>query len=529
MTTAYPVRPSILAVTLLVAVALLQVPTGTSAHSAPCIAANLPLNETVQLDQLFDPALDAPATRAFLAGNGQKVIFLSRATNIAAQTADGSQPILDGTRQVFVLDLTNGVTRLVSVNAHGDPADADCTLNEAAIDHLGQVVVFECSADNLVAADTNGLDDIFVHFVEPAYGHEAGVTLRVSRGFTGPPNLADPSGADADGPSEVASIAARTGVVVFSSGATNLIENGFSPRNPLAQVQNYTFNLETGQIRLISRPLGRPDGAANRFVATASIDAEGMRVVTPTFANNLIPRPLRGEDPDAAFLMNLFSINLDLGLVRLLTKTGTGEAQTLPPDWCSLSGEAVFVCGSFSPDVSDNGLLTVFDTSTDNFDPDRIDANQTIDVYLHNAVTNRIQLLSRSPAGPAPTQFPDGIPDLPKLFRVSDSPDISGNGRFVIYRTTALEWTEGQAGYGYVVVDLARPTEPGELISRPPPGAEPFSLKVSVTVDDLAQSDMPNLTSNGEIAAFEASYVSEDAGTAPGDRRRLRAFLRCLR
>jgi Tol biopolymer transport system component len=101
--------------------------------------------------------------------DGRFVAFLSSATNLGP-TAD-----TNGAPDVFVRDRMNGVTLLVSSALNGgwgnnSPSES----GPLVISGNGQFVAFWSDASNLVAADTNGVTDLFVRDVA------GGTTTRVS-------------------------------------------------------------------------------------------------------------------------------------------------------------------------------------------------------------------------------------------------------------------------------------------------------------------------------------------------------------
>jgi Tol biopolymer transport system component len=106
-----------------------------------------------------------------ISADGRFVVFLSEASNLVAAGTNGWE-------QVFVRDLVAGTTELVSVSSAGEPAIGNS--QEAAISADGRFVAFQSDAPNLVAGDTNGASDVFVHDME------GGTTTLVSvrRSFT---------------------------------------------------------------------------------------------------------------------------------------------------------------------------------------------------------------------------------------------------------------------------------------------------------------------------------------------------------
>src|SRR5947209_1614213 len=131
----------------------------------------------------FPPALSA---------DGRFVAFVSFATNLVASDTNGAT-------DVFVHDRQTGTTERVSVasdGTEGNAASAGATLSAD-----GRFVAFHSAATNLVAGDTNGTNDVFVH------DRQTGTTERVSvNGFSAGPALS------ADGR-----------FVAFHSTATNLV------------------------------------------------------------------------------------------------------------------------------------------------------------------------------------------------------------------------------------------------------------------------------------------------------------------
>ncbi len=136
---------------------------------------------------------------ASLSTDGQVIAFASDAQNLVAGDTNGGG-------DVFVHDRSTGRTERVSVGANGAQADADSTAPSMSAD--GQVVAFRSDATNLVAGDTNGTRDIFVH------DRSNGITGRAS---------VDATGAQGNGKCYTASLAADGRAVAFYSGASNLV------------------------------------------------------------------------------------------------------------------------------------------------------------------------------------------------------------------------------------------------------------------------------------------------------------------
>jgi Tol biopolymer transport system component len=100
-----------------------------------------------------------------MSADGRYVAFSSSATNLVANDTNGAFDI-------FVKDRQTGAVQRVSLATDTTEANANSSLPDISSD--GQFVAFRFSASNLVASDTNGVDDIFVH------DRQTGITERVS-------------------------------------------------------------------------------------------------------------------------------------------------------------------------------------------------------------------------------------------------------------------------------------------------------------------------------------------------------------
>ena len=82
-----------------------------------------------------------------LSADGRIVAFQSDASNLVANDTNGAM-------DVFVHDRQSGTTERVSVNSSG--AEKSGASDFPALSSDGRLVVFESTATNLVAGDTNG-------------------------------------------------------------------------------------------------------------------------------------------------------------------------------------------------------------------------------------------------------------------------------------------------------------------------------------------------------------------------------------
>jgi hypothetical protein len=145
-----------------------------------------------------------------VSGNGRFVGFRSRANNLVPYDTNDA---LD----VFVHDRLLGLTTRVSVSSSGVQANAaglarsfrgSMFMSRPFLSANGRYAAFTSRAANLVADDTNGKSDVFVHDLW------TGRTIRVSL---------TSSGLEANGDSFVSGISADGRVVAFTSLADNLV------------------------------------------------------------------------------------------------------------------------------------------------------------------------------------------------------------------------------------------------------------------------------------------------------------------
>jgi dipeptidyl aminopeptidase/acylaminoacyl peptidase len=133
--------------------------------------------------------------------NGQYVLFESAASDLVSSDTNKSVDI-------FVRDLVNGQTLLVSVRSNGVIGNRDSSGSAMTPD--GRYVAFISSATTLVANDTNGIPDVFVRDLQTSN------TVLVSAGARIVLATAQPSITSPD-------ISSDGRYVVFTSVGTNLV------------------------------------------------------------------------------------------------------------------------------------------------------------------------------------------------------------------------------------------------------------------------------------------------------------------
>jgi hypothetical protein len=172
---------------------------------------------------------------------------------------------------VFVRDFREGRTALASVNSRGVPGNAGS--GRPSVSGGGRVA-FASSASNLVAHDTNGKVDVFVRDLATRS------TRRVS---------VDSAGRQANDHSELPSISADGRYVTFLSLASKLVK-GDSNGAP----DVFVHDLKTGATRRVSVAAGgaQANGASylyNGWNTAPSISRDGAYVAFQSWASNLVP------------------------------------------------------------------------------------------------------------------------------------------------------------------------------------------------------------------------------------------------
>jgi Tol biopolymer transport system component len=239
----------------------------------------------------------------------------------------------NGVSDVFVHDLQTGATERVSVSSQG--AEGSWHSSTSAISNDGQFVAFRSSASNLVSGDTNGTDDIFVHDRQTRQTTRASVSS---------------IGQEGNGDSWFPDISADGRYVAFFSYATNLIPNVSSSR------QVYLHDRQTGTLTLVSASSSGEVG--NDRSGPLAISPDGRYVTFGSRAFNLVAGDTNGQS-DVFVHDQLLGITLRVSI----TPDGTQGNET-----------------SWGPAIAADGQTVAFWARTDNLVIG--DNNGTEDVFV---------------------------------------------------------------------------------------------------------------------------------------------------
>jgi Tol biopolymer transport system component len=309
-----------------------------------------------------------------ISGDGRFVAFESWATNLVEGDTNNWQ-------DVFVHDRQTGTTTRVSVGPGGVQGNRGSV--SASISADGRFVAFESSADNLVAGDTNGVGDVFVH------DRQAGTTTRVSVG---------PAGVQSSG-GAFPVISGDGRRVAFQSFASDLVPGDTNNAHDV-----FVHDRQTGTTTRVS--VGAA-GEANFSSYSADISADGRFVAFISVASNLV-------EGDTNVREDVFVRDLQ---TEATTRVSVGPGGT----------EANLY--SFFPALSADGRFVAFASWASNLVAG--DTNNTQDVFVHDrwtATTRRVSVSGSS--------GPEGNANSGKT-------SISANGRWVAFESDASNLVVG--------------------------------------------------------------------------------------
>ncbi len=193
-----------------------------------------------------------------ISSDGRYVAFESAATNLVLGDTNA-------TNDVFVRDLQSSTTVRVSTDSAGVQANGTSSYPQISAD--GRYIAFLSDATNLIASDTNGFADVFVH------DRQTGSTVCASVSSVGVQAN--------DITKFYFSISADGRCVAFASAATNLV-----PGDTNQHVDTFVRDLQLGQTSRASVSSAGVEGDADS--AGPSISSDGRYVAFWGAATNLV-------------------------------------------------------------------------------------------------------------------------------------------------------------------------------------------------------------------------------------------------
>ena len=312
-----------------------------------------------------------------LSADGRYVVFGSHATNLVAGDTNAQ-------RDIFVFDRRTGLIERVSLNSTGDEGNFGGISPSISAD--GRYVAFNSDSTNLVAGDTNGRRDMFVH------DRQTGVTERVS---------VDSSGTEGNGNSfDAPSLSPDGRYVAFDSDGSNLVAGDSN-----AKVDIFVHDRQTGTTERVS--VDSAGAEANGASSEPSISSGGRYVAFLSAATNLVT-----GDTNA-------------GSDIFVHDRQTGKTERVSVDSSGAEGNSGSV---YRPRLTFDGRYVAFDSAGSNLVPG--DSNAKVDIFVHDRQTGTTERVSVDSSGT------EGNGN-------SFDPSISADGRYVAFASQASNLVAG--------------------------------------------------------------------------------------
>lgn len=311
--------------------------------------------ETILVSQSSLGVVSNAQSRATaISRNGRFVAFSSLGDNLVPGDTNG-------TFDVFVRDMLLGETKRVSVSSVGAQGNDASGLENSwphwktlSISSDGDIVAFESSASNLVAGDTNGKKDIFIHNLK------SGVTQRVS---------VSTQGIECNVECIRPSLSSDGASIAFASEANNLVPGDTNNAKDVF-VRDINAAITT---RVSVSSAGTQSNAYSDF---PDMSGDGRFIAFQSYANNLVVDDTNGRDD--VFVKDRLS-----GQTERWSVSATGMQTNH---------------GSYEPCISSDGNIVCFTTSASNIIVP--DANGSdMDVIVRNGATGSLYRVSVSSYG----------------------------------------------------------------------------------------------------------------------------------
>jgi len=421
------------------------------------------------------------------------------------------------------------VDRPSSTSAFPDPTDTRVSVSTAAVegnDHSfqpsisgdGRFVAFNSGATNLVAGDTNAINDIFVRDRTSGTTERVSVSSAGAQGENGGPGFpsisangrfvsfngynwpGDPippgariyvrdrtagtteqvslssGGAQADGYSNESAISADGRYVAFGSSGTNLV-----PGDTNGVEDIFVRDRKTGTTARVSvSSAGAQATGASAYPAHPAISANGRFVAFKSAATDLVAGDTNGAD-------DVFWHDRDTNANGIYDEPGFVETRMMSQSTGSVQGNAA----SDKPSISASGLFVAFRSAATNLVVG--DTNATTDIFVRDIAAGSTVRVSVDNGGSEGNAGSGGS-------ITGRGPSISGDGRLVAFGSGASNLVGGDTNgsYDIFVRDLRNGTT------------------ARVGSQGNSSSDEPSLASGGCAVAFMSFATDLVAGDTNG-------------
>jgi Tol biopolymer transport system component len=415
--------------------------------SAAAVLGSAPAPQVVRLDR--DTGVVAPVSIGATAAYGNASASSARiiGTRYVAFRSTASDLVAgdtNGVQDVFVRDFVAGITRRVSVDSTGAQLPLASSLVGGGIGAVPTVVFSTASV--VVAGDSNAIDDLFR--IRLDNGNVVHLSPRVGGGFRSSGQMSGPANT-------------QDGERAIWSG----LDGDWDAADDNAVYDTFLSGGATST-RALSAPTGTYD--ADGFSSAPCADQAGTTTAFHTDATNLVAGDTNGAK----------DILLCEGPGCVLDRVALAAA---PVPLAVARGD------SRAPDVSADGRYVVFETESSHLVADGIDAITEPDVILRDRLTGENVLITPGNEG--------GI-----------DPVVSDDGRFVAYRSIRETVPRTQGGPPPAQAMLFdRQTAMRRLISAGPGG-----VPADASVQSVA------IAGDGSTVVFDSAAGNLVAGDVNG-------------
>jgi Tol biopolymer transport system component len=329
-------------------------------------------------------------------------------------------------QDVFVRDVAGAKTRRISVSSDGGQANGPSRIDDISSD--GRYIVFRSAATNLVPRDTNHHVDVFVRDMTAA------TTRRVTntrKGVQGKMNAGR------------ASISANGDFVIFrESYGSSCGSYGVYVKDRLSGTLSLISRKSNGApICLLNTPCGRSDRVSGGRISDDGQTATFQRRDKLSDCSAAPEALLRDRTTGRTHTFDVFSSEQDLSPSgRYIVFASGSDGQDLflrdrvTKTTTQLTGSDTQPPSGVSSHarISDDGAFVTFQSTASDLVSG--DTNKRTDVFLHDVLGATTTRLSVTPGGN-------------QLGRMSTRPSISADGRFVAFDSSAGNIVMGDANH----------------------------------------------------------------------------------
>jgi len=311
----------------------------------------------------------------------EQIVLSEDDLSVDDTAVEGDEPANDADeRQLAITDAVYGLPVKISAAPEGAPGTGDS--RSASVSGDGRYVAYASASSNLVAGDTNGMQDIFLH------DRLGGTTKRISLGA---------GGVQADGDSYAPTVSVDGAYVLFTSKATNLTEGDANLNEDL-----FLYDDKLGTVQRIAEyvPGSEFAGAGSSY----QISADGRYVA------------YAGKTGSTGTCE-----------IWLLDRRPNPENGKISPAKLITRQKYIYETFRARLSISADGRFVAFDSRSTDITPDDVVSNSSTkhrEVYLYDAAKDEMTKVSRGPDGKGGNNY-------------SYYPIISADGRYVAYLSMA--------------------------------------------------------------------------------------------